>query len=514
MPCSGSRIRRPLRFAIAISFALAVSAVGLCQQSDTPESANPTHSAPSGLTAVAAIQESLISAIATAEPSVVAIARVRNEVLERQAGGASLPGVLGGPPLRPTDADFIPNEFGAGVVVGRSGLILTNYHILGDPQTSSYFVWTRRRPFPAKILAADSWYDLAVLRVSAKDLVPIEFGDGRAVRKGQVVLALGNPQGIARDGKVSASWGIISNVLRRAPRVPRRSADPLGRETIHQYGTLIQTDAKLNVGFSGGALVDLRGRMVGLTTSFAAGAGFDSSAGFAIPVDDRFRRVVETLKKGQTPEYGFLGVSPEPVGLALRQRGVLGARVVDVFPGTPASKAGIRPGDLVTAIDGHPVFDDDDLIRLVGALPAEAATTLKVVRDFQVSSSPSTNRQRAADIEVVLSKKHLRTLRPQIGQAHAVRSRGIEVDYVTAVADFKEIVDRLDQAGCVVVLFVDPDSSAWEAGLRAGHLVSHVGSVRVSKPDEFHAALDAVEGVVEMRTVTSQGLVELRTVSP
>ena len=92
MPCSGSRIRRPLRFAIAISFALAVSAVGLCQQSDTPESANPTHSAPSGLTAVAAIQESLISAIATAEPSVVAIARVRNEVLERQAGGASLPG--------------------------------------------------------------------------------------------------------------------------------------------------------------------------------------------------------------------------------------------------------------------------------------------------------------------------------------------------------------------------------------------------------------------------------------
>ncbi len=208
------------------------------------------------------------------------------------------------PPLRPTDADFMPNEFGAGVVVG-DGQILTNYHVLGDPQSSSYFVWTQHRPFRAKIVAADPWYDLAVLSIEDSRVRPIQFGDASTVRKGQLVLALGNPQAIARDGEVSASWGIVSNVLRRAPPVPQRSDDPLGKETIHHYGTLIQTDAKLNFGFSGGALINMQGEMVGLTTSFAAGVGFESSAGFAIPVNDRFRRVVESLREGRKPEYGL-----------------------------------------------------------------------------------------------------------------------------------------------------------------------------------------------------------------
>ena len=465
----------------------------------------------SGLAAIAALEQQLIKAIASADKSVVAIARVRNEALNPPAG---LPGPLNGLPLRPTDADFMPNEFGAGVVIDKAGLILTNYHVLGEVKESAYFVWAQRQPFRARIVAADPWYDLAVLSVPAKHLVPIKFSDGRRLRKGQFVIALGNPQGIARDGEASASWGIVANLLRRAPRVPRRSSDPLGRETIHQFGTLIQTDAKLNVGFSGGALINLSGEMVGLTTSYAAGVGFESAAGLAVPVDGRFRRVVESLKEGKQPEYGFLGISPEPVELALRQRGVLGAQVSEVLAGTPAAAGGLKAGDLVVGIEGEPVHDDDDLTRIVSSLAPETTVNLQVVRKHRLTPNPGMNRRRVTDVAVLLSKKHLATLRPTINQHPPPDWRGLVVDYVTAVPNFKQVVDRIDEEGCVAVIAVEADSPAWKAGVREGDLVSHAAGNRVTRPADFHASVARRSGVVELLTIPSDGMPQRRSVSP
>ena len=146
------------------------------------------------------------------------------------------------------------------------------------------------------------------------NLQPITFGDAATLKKGQIVIALGNPYAIARDGQPSASWGIISNLQRQAPS-PRDGTRPSdGRETLHHFGTLIQTDARLELGTSGGALVNLKGEMIGLTTSLAALSGYERPGGFAIPVDDDFRRALETLKTGRLPDYGFLGVAPRTLG--------------------------------------------------------------------------------------------------------------------------------------------------------------------------------------------------------
>ena len=164
-----------------------------------------------------------------AERSVVAIARVR-----KGGRGIRLPLTVGNEfPLErgsgvvdaiPTSPDFVPNEFATGVVIDRQGHILTNYHVLGDPEENDYYIWTQRRPLrvasieqPQEVRAGDPWTDLAVLKVSAENLEPIPLGDASQLRKGMIVIALGNPYGIARDGEVSASWGIVSNLRRAGP---------------------------------------------------------------------------------------------------------------------------------------------------------------------------------------------------------------------------------------------------------------------------------------------------------
>ena len=160
-------------------------------------------------------------------------------------------------PPQPTDPDFIPNEYGTGVVVGP-GLILTVGSLLGDE--SDYYVTTaEHKVYKATVKAADPRSDLAVLAIDAVNLPPIAFGNADDVKRGQIVISLGNPWAIARDGQPSASWGIVANLHRKAPASPSE-ADPTGRPTLHHYGTLIQTDARLNLGTSGGPLLESQGR--------------------------------------------------------------------------------------------------------------------------------------------------------------------------------------------------------------------------------------------------------------
>jgi serine protease Do len=299
---------------------------------------------PSALEVATAIEEVVVEAIARAERSVVAIARVEktppNESLSLELrpdpfGGRGIP--FASP--RPTDPDFIPTEYATGVVIDRQGLILTAYHVLGED--SDYYVTTPdRRVFLATVRGADPRSDLAVLAVQATDLEPITFGDAATLNKGQFVVALGNPYAIARDGQVSASWGIVANLSRKAP--PESDETHLtGKSTLHHFGTLIQTDAKLNLGTSGGPLLNLRGEMVGLTTALAAVAGYEQSAGYAFPVDETFRRVVDALKRGREVEYGYLGISLDNLRTQPVPSGVRGAVVDQVKPGMPADRFGL-----------------------------------------------------------------------------------------------------------------------------------------------------------------------------
>jgi serine protease Do len=474
---------------------------------------------PTGWAAAMALETVVVDAVARAERSVVAIARERPRDNPRPNDE--------GPQFfaerSPEDPEYVPQEFGAGVVIDRSGLIVTNHHVLGDPTKNRYWVWVNRRPYLAEVKAADPWLDLAVLKIAAENLEPIRFGDGKAVKKGQFVVALGNPYAVARDGQPSATWGIVSNISRKAPPVAGRPAEA-GSETLHHYGTLIQVDCRLQWGASGGALINLKGELVGLTTALAALEGYEASAGFAIPVDDVFRRTLETLKSGRKPEYGFLGVAPELLTIPERQRGERGVRVRQIVPGTPAARSDLKIGDVIVGVGGTPIVDSADLIRELSGHPADARIRLAVLRpDTNRPDAKSTGKKpgalRESEVPVELSKKFVGGTRQPYSLVPDRQWRGLKVEYSTAIPQFEERLGELDPEGCVAVIEVAPESAAWRAGLRPGGFVSHVDGQRVQRPTEFFTAVEGKAGSVRLKVtgVKTAGFKEsdaIRVVDP
>ncbi len=456
-------------------------------------SQTPPSNEVSGLAAAAAIESAMVQAIARAERSVVAIARVRNNVGTSVLGLEPRPDPFGGAarlptPAQPTDPDFQAGDYLAGVVIDPRGLILTTYRGLGE--NYDYYVTTHdRRVYRAWIKGADPRSDLAVLQIDASNLAPIRFGNASTLRKGQIVIALGNPFAIARDGQACASWGIIANLGRKAPPLPS-TEEPTGKPTLHHFGTLIQTDAKLSMGTDGGALINLKGEMVGLMTSLPAVAGFESAAGYAYPVDETFLRAVDRLKRGEEVEYGFLGVQPEDLSLDELVRGMHGIRVDRVVPGAPGDRAGLRPRDVILRVDGEPIYDKDGLVLAVGRLPVDKRVDLDVQRE-----------DRVVKVSARLTKYPVRgkaivTVPPR-------RWRGIQVEYTTAMLDSEEIglwglpLDR----DAVFVVDVERDSPAWKAGLRRGMLIESVDGRPVRTPKEFFALVRGKKGEVVLGLV-------------
>jgi serine protease Do len=459
----------------------------------------------SGVGAAVAMEKTMVDVIARTEKSVVAIARVRKEkpgetfrmeirpdAFERRPMLPSVP--------QPTDPDFIPNEYGTGVVIDRRGLILTCYRVLGED--SEYYVTTSdRKVYKAVPKAADPRSDLAVLAIDAADLTPINFGNGAELKKGQIVISLGNPYAIARDGQVSAGWGIVSNLARKAPATPSES-DPSGKPTLHHFGTLIQTDAKLNLGASGGPLMNLKGEMVGLSVALAAAAGYETAAGYAIPVDQTFRRVVETLKQGREVEYGFLGIQPANLAAQEVLKGMHGIRVAQTVPGTPAMRYGLKSEDIITAVDDEPIYDADSFVLNVGKLPVEAIAHLSVVRDGR----PRTINVKLAKY-AVQGKKIITESEPLW--------RGMRVEYPTAMlnTDVRTMGGSTFTGDGVVVAEVAENSPAFSAGLQPGMIITHVGRTGINTPKEFHAAVDNATGSVSLR-IADDKKNPVRTVEP
>lgn len=460
------------------------------------------------------MEKAMTTAIAKAEKSVVAIARVRRDEKPLKADRElpSLP--FPERPIDPTNPTFVPNEYGTGVVIDRKGLILTNYHVIGDPSKNDYYIWINRVPYEAKVVApkkaldvkgADPWTDLAVLKIDADDLEPITYGDTSKLKKGQIVFALGNPYAIARDGQVSAAWGIISNLNRKATKNPTIVEAERGGETIHHFGTLIQTDAKLELGTSGGALVNLKGEMIGLTTSLAAMEGYEKSAGFAIPVDKMFKRTVETLKSGKKAEFGFLGVQPIDLKLNKRQAGEIGVQLVHVVQGTPAGQADLRVHDKVTHVDGVTIHDHIELMRELSKNPAEASVRLTVQRGNRIPFV----------VPVKLSKKYIESMRPSYSQQMEPSWRGVRVDFATAIPYFLHKSHNMDALGCVAIVAVDRDSPAWKAGLRPWAFINQVDGKQVSTPTGFYDQVLDKTGNVRVQLTAAEGVDSpVRTVTP
>jgi len=344
----------------------------------------------------AALQRTMHKIIDAAEPSVATVLVSRSDKYAELGEGptASVPGKLGmfspqrfnqfgdGPRrelvrrLDLASPDTVPEAYGSGIAIDDRGLILTNFHVIDRATKIFVRLPGKNRGSYADILAADGRSDLAVLKMlnPPPDLKALKPGDGGKVRKGDWAIVLSNPFATGfRDGSPSASWGIVSNVRRRIPG----SSDEVKRvKPLAQYATLIQTDARLNLGSSGGALLNIEGELVGLTSSLAALTGGETAGGYAIPFDVNVRKMIEILKRGEEVEYGFLGVTVSPEG-RMHPRGVV---VGDVAPGLPAIRAGMRTDDVVTSINGHPIREQEDLFLNVSAALAGSEVEIEIIR--------------------------------------------------------------------------------------------------------------------------------------
>jgi len=465
------------------------------------------------------LENSLIKAIELAEPSVVSIARIRMPASEPRniaIGPLERFGPMPhseGASSDPENPDFQPNNFGAGVIIAgpraAARIVLTNYHVVqGGPvfpanstkDGSKLFVrFSDRRGCYASIMAADPRSDMATLhldldpsRIDASELKPLDWTTATPARKGQLVLMLGNPYAMAHDGSASASWGMVSNMARR----PLPWTDDQKSQTMmYRLGNLIQIDGRLNLGTSGGPLLNLKGELIGVTTSLAAIEGYEKSAGFAIPLDGLTRRIVKALVAGHEVEYGMLGVRPRtesPSDLRMRNTGLKQAsavRVDFVAIDSPAQRAGILLGDLILSVDGIPIYSDFDLMRIVGLHPPESEVDVVVwrrERGGQFTTKVTLGKWPVMDDEGIIETN------PRFGPW-----RGISVDYPTGRKKYQPTEERYRRA--VVVTKVAPDSPAKLAGIEPGFFISEVNRIPVQTPGEFAAATRLTRGPIEVR---------------
>lgn len=461
---------------------------------------------------LAAIENATTSAIEKAERSVVAIARIpkkRDGVGNRaQLNPLSLDSIpLLEDPFR--DPNFVPSFFGSGVILSEDGFIVTCAHVLDDPRQNDYLVWLDRRSYSATVIgppvraitrASDGFSDLAVLKINASGLKPIEFGDTDTLKRGKFVVALGNPDAIARDGQASASWGIVSNLGRIAPR---KGAEEEVRETVHQFGTLIQTDAKLNFGTSGGALIDLQGKMIGLTTSLAARTGVENSAGYAIATDQLFKQVISNLRLGKLPEFGFLGIQPDDLRSRELEKGLRGAKVSTVLPGLPGEEAGLRSQDIIIQVNDQSIQNRNDLFRELSVSTAGTPVRLVVHRFRPGKPTPM-----IVQLEAELSKKPVLKSPLTYTQQEQAVWRGMVVEYITAIpSELTRFGVWRGRRGApkVAVLAVEPGTPAWNAGVRAGNGIAAVNRKQLSSPDEFYRLVEDSDALVELQIIRNNG---------
>jgi serine protease Do len=255
---------------------------------------------------------------------------------------------------------------GSGVVITSDGFLLTSAHVVGRNRRV-HATFTDGRELEASLVGADPLSDLAVLRAEDRDLVPAELGDAEQLRVGQLVVAIGNPNGFA--GSVTA--GVVSALGRS---LPTRAGS-----ATRIVENVIQTDAALNPGNSGGALADGVGRVVGINTA-VAGIGL----GLAVPVNAATRRIVAALMSEGRYRRAYIGIAggprPLPPRLAAQRGQAAGVEVVEVVERSPAQKAGLRAEDLIVGVDGAPVDGMDSLLRLMTAERIGKPVQLEVIR--------------------------------------------------------------------------------------------------------------------------------------
>lgn len=315
------------------------------------------------------------------KPSVVSIKNIVEQRVRtgRSRGGLVLPPELEsffGPQLNDldgeslggeTDRGRVDNGLGSGVIVREDGYILTNNHVVKGASVLEV-VLSDDRKMEAKVVGTDERTDLAVLKIEATGLVAAKLGKSSSMEVGDWVIAIGSPFGLAQ----TVTAGIVSATNRND-------------QGITPYDNFIQTDAAINPGNSGGPLLNLRGEVIGINTAIASRSGGYNGICFAVPSDTAQRVLDDLISKGRVTR-GFIGVAPETLTPKIAEQLSLpldlkGALVTMVTRNMPADKAGIKRGDVITAIDNNPVISGSDMRRAIGESKPGSKVKVTIMRD-------------------------------------------------------------------------------------------------------------------------------------
>ena len=362
---------------------------------------------------------------------------------------------------------------GSGVIVSEDGYILTNNHVVDDADENKIEVvlGDGKTTYKARVVGTDPKTDLALLKIDAANLPAITMGDSDKLEVGDVVLAIGNPFDLGQ----SVSLGIIS---------------ALGRGVnMAEYEDFIQTDAAVNQGNSGGALVDARGRLIGINQSIASPFGGNVGIAFAVPVN-LAKTVVEQLVNDGMVKRGFLGVKIQEVTPNLVKAFDLpdagGALVSEVQPNTPAAKAGIQSGDVIVQVNGKKASDSQHARLLIAQNRPGSEVKLAIYRD---------GREKTITTKLgEIAPNGTATIRERESSKKSERDSldGVEVDDLTGTVR-RELGIPTGIEGALVT-GVASDSNAYEAGLREGNVIRSINRVAVDSADKAVKLSDAADG--------------------
>ncbi len=384
----------------------------------------------------------------------------------------------------------VEHGLGSGVIISPDGYIVTNNHVV-EGATDIRVTMTNREVLAAKVIGTDPLTDLAVIKVDAKNLPSVPWGDSAKLRPGQTVLAFGNPYGF----RFTVTRGIVSALNRPNPDSNDR----------RKPGEFIQTDAAINPGNSGGALVDARGELIGINTFLISSNGSFSGMGFAIPTQIA-EPTVETLIRDGKVSHGLIGIGISDVtpdnAKFFQMSNASGAVVTQVEPNSAGGKAGLRTGDVITELNGHAIADAGQLQMEVGQKHPGDTVKLEVMRDGKTMNIP-----------VTLEAMGAATGNATAGADHGKGRWGLSLGELgQGERDQLQVPSNVHGA---VVEDVQPGSPADNAGLQQGDVIVEVDRHSEQSADDVAKALSNVpKGQDALVLVWSNGGNTFRVLHP
>jgi len=404
------------------------------------------------------------------KPALPAVVNIHTSKIVKQRSAGDMP-FFNDPFFRQFFGDNPPTQqqpqreesLGSGVIVTPDGTILTNNHVI-DGASDIKVQLSDKREFEAKLVGTDPKTDVAVLKINARDLPTLAFGDSSKLQVGDVVLAIGDPFGIGE----TATMGIVSATGRG-----------LNGE-IENYEDFIQTDAAINPGNSGGAMIDLHGDLVGINTAIVTGGGGgNEGVGLAIPIN-MARSVMDQIVSHGKVVRGYLGVyiqnvTPE-IAKAFGLSELHGALIGDVSSDSPGARAGLKKGDVVLKLNGVTVDDANDLRLHISQMDPGTTVHLEIWREGKTQ-----------DVSVTLGELPEKEAASSPGENSGGALEGVEVQELTP--EIEQQLNLPTGTRGVVVTSVDPSSDAAAAGLGQGDVIEEVNHKAVSNIEQYRQAL-------------------------